>query len=128
MAMNDEQISDLIYQCRKAKTGVEMVESQDQKTYVNIVVSNRNQIAQIIRDLRMHFGFPRIERLNMPIVQADVVKPNNCLLLRDLSLLYKMYNFKTNLNQERLNSIQQFRDNTFVLKSLCFEIKGHRRA
>ena len=74
MAMNDEQISDLIYQCRKAKTGVEMVESQDQKTYVNIVVSNRNQIAQIIRDLRMHFGFPRIERLNMPIVQADVAK------------------------------------------------------
>jgi guanosine-3',5'-bis(diphosphate) 3'-pyrophosphohydrolase len=37
-------------------------------------VSNRNQIAQIIRDLRMHFGFPRIERLNMPIVQADVAK------------------------------------------------------
>jgi guanosine-3',5'-bis(diphosphate) 3'-pyrophosphohydrolase len=74
MMMNDEQISDLIYQCRKAKTGVEMVESQDHKTYVNIVVSNRNQIAQIIRDLRMHFGFPRIERLNMPIVQTEIAK------------------------------------------------------
>ena len=38
------------------------------------MVSNRNQIAKIIRDLRMHFGFPRIERLNMPIVQAEVAK------------------------------------------------------
>ena len=74
MIMNDEQISELIYQCRKAKIGVETVDSHDQKTYVNIVVSNRKQIAQIIRDLRMHFGFPRIERLNMPIVQADVAK------------------------------------------------------
>ena len=74
IAMNDEQISDLIYQCRKGKAGVEMVHSQEQKTYVNIVVSNRNQIAKIIRDLRMHFGFPRIERLNMPIVQAEVAK------------------------------------------------------
>ncbi|MBO6151341.1 MAG: bifunctional (p)ppGpp synthetase/guanosine-3',5'-bis(diphosphate) 3'-pyrophosphohydrolase, partial [Acinetobacter sp.] len=59
MVMNDEQISDLIYQCRKEKTGVEMVHSHEGKTYVNIVVHNRKQIAQIIRDLRMHFGFPR---------------------------------------------------------------------
>lgn len=64
LGMNDEQISDLIYQCRKAKTGVEMVRSEGDKTYVNIVVNNRKQIAKIIRDLRMHYGFPRIERLN----------------------------------------------------------------
>ena len=72
MSMNDEQMSELIYQCRKTKIGVEMVRSQDQQTYVNIVVSNRKQIAKIIRDLRMHFGFPRIERLNMPSVQPTV--------------------------------------------------------
>ncbi|OTG80696.1 RelA/SpoT family protein [Acinetobacter sp. ANC 4648] len=66
MLLNDEQISDLIYQCRKAKTGVEMVQSQDGKTYVNIVVHNRKQVAQIIRELRMLLGFPRISRLNMP--------------------------------------------------------------
>jgi guanosine-3',5'-bis(diphosphate) 3'-pyrophosphohydrolase len=67
MQMNDEQISDLIYQCRKAKTGVEMVRNYDHKTYVNIVVNNRKQIAQIIRDLRMHYGFPRITRLTIPL-------------------------------------------------------------
>lgn len=66
LSMSDEQISDLIYQCRKAKTGVEMVQTQDGKTYVNIVVHDRNQIAQIIRELRMSFGFPRITRLDMP--------------------------------------------------------------
>ncbi|WP_374531923.1 bifunctional (p)ppGpp synthetase/guanosine-3',5'-bis(diphosphate) 3'-pyrophosphohydrolase [Acinetobacter sp.] len=67
MEMDDEQISDLIYQCRKARTGVEMVRNYDHKTYVNIVVNNRKQIAQIIRDLRMHYGFPRITRLAIPL-------------------------------------------------------------
>jgi len=67
MAMDDEQISDLIYQCRKEKIGVEMVRNQDDKTYVNVVVHNRKQIAKIIRDLRMHFGFPRISRLAQPV-------------------------------------------------------------
>ena len=66
--LNDEQISELIYQCRKAKIGVEMVHPQDDKTYVNIVVHNRQEIAQTIRDLRMQFGFPRILRLNTPTI------------------------------------------------------------
>jgi len=74
MVMNDEQISDLIYQCRKEKTGVEMVQSHEGKTYVNIVVHNRKQIAQIIRDLRMHFGFPRITRLAQPINISEASK------------------------------------------------------
>ena len=74
MVMNDEQISDLIYQCRKEKTGVEMVHNHEGKTYVNIVVHNRKQIAQIIRDLRMHFGFPRITRLAQPINIAEASK------------------------------------------------------
>ena len=72
MLLNDEQISDLIYQCRKAKTGVEMVQSQEGKTYVNIVVHNRKQVAQIIRELRMLLGFPRISRLSMPAPLLDV--------------------------------------------------------
>lgn len=66
LALNDEQISTLIYQCRKAKCGVEMVQSHENKTYVNIVVEDRKHIAQIIRELRMQFGFPRISRLFMP--------------------------------------------------------------
>ena len=74
MVMNDEQISDLIYQCRKEKTGVEMVHNHEGKTYVNIVVHNRKQIAQIIRDLRMHFGFPRITRLVQPINITEASK------------------------------------------------------
>jgi guanosine-3',5'-bis(diphosphate) 3'-pyrophosphohydrolase len=72
--MNDEQISELIYQCRKAKTGVEKVFSQDDKTYVHIVVNDRKQIAHIIRDLRMHFGFPRISRLSVPLASSAIPK------------------------------------------------------
>lgn len=67
MSMNDEEISELIYHCRKAQTGVESVHTQKQKTYVNLVVHNRQEIAQVIRDLRMHFGFPRIIRQDAPI-------------------------------------------------------------
>lgn len=74
MAMNDEQISDLIYQCRKTNVGVEMVYSNEQKTYVNIVVNNRKHIAKIIRDLRMHYGFPRIERLEAPLPQTEIAQ------------------------------------------------------
>jgi guanosine-3',5'-bis(diphosphate) 3'-pyrophosphohydrolase len=69
--MNDEQVSELIYQCRKEKVGVESVRSHDGKTYVNIVVHNRKQIAEVIRNLRMHFGFPRIARLAQPLNTAE---------------------------------------------------------
>ncbi|WP_347473287.1 HD domain-containing protein [Acinetobacter thermotolerans] len=72
--MNDEQISDLIYQCRKAHSGVESVRNYEGKTYVNVVVHNRKQIAQLIRDLRMQYGFPRINRLPQPISIAEASK------------------------------------------------------
>lgn len=74
MAMNDEQVSDLIYQCRKNNAGVEMVHSNEQRTFVNIVVNNRKHIAKVIRDLRMHYGFPRIERLDAPAPQMEISK------------------------------------------------------
>jgi len=74
MAMNDEQVSDLIYQCRKNNAGVEMVHSNEQRTFVNIVVNNRKHIAKVIRDLRMHYGFPRIERLDAANPQMEVSK------------------------------------------------------
>lgn len=69
--INDEQVSELIYQCRKEKVGVESVRPHDGKTYVNIVVHNRKQIAEVIRNLRMHFGFPRIARLAQPLNTAE---------------------------------------------------------
>lgn len=74
MLLNDEQISELIYLCRKEKVGVETVRAHEEKTYVNIVVHNRKQIAQIIRNLRMHFGFPRISRLAQPIAITETAQ------------------------------------------------------
>ena len=74
MSLNDEQISDLIYQCRKEHTGVEMVRPHEGKTYVNIVVNNRQHMAKIIRDLRMLLGFPRIGRLFQPVSISESAK------------------------------------------------------
>ncbi|UUS61105.1 MULTISPECIES: bifunctional (p)ppGpp synthetase/guanosine-3',5'-bis(diphosphate) 3'-pyrophosphohydrolase [unclassified Acinetobacter] len=74
MLLNDEQISELIYLCRKEKVGVETVRAHEEKTYVNIVVHNRKQIAEIIRNLRMHFGFPRISRLAQPVAINETAK------------------------------------------------------
>ncbi len=73
MPMDDEQISQLIYQCRKTTVGVESVAAHAGKTYVNIVVRNRQRVAKLIRELRMHFGFPRILRLLAPI-NSNTVK------------------------------------------------------
>jgi len=78
LILTDEQISELIYLCRKAKTGVESVRSHEDKTYVNIVVNNRKQIAQIIRELRMQFGFPRISRMSMPVSINETLKAKAC--------------------------------------------------
>ncbi|WOE31084.1 MULTISPECIES: RelA/SpoT family protein [unclassified Acinetobacter] len=71
MPMDDEQVSQLIYQCRKAKIGVEAVQKDIGKTYVNVVVNSRQQVASLIRDLRMHFGFPRITRLMQPVMNIS---------------------------------------------------------
>lgn len=67
LQLDDEQITDLIYHCRKNQTGVEKVHVFGNKTYVNVVVHNRKQIAQILRELRVLFHFPRITRLDMPV-------------------------------------------------------------
>ena len=74
MLLSDEQISELIYVCRKAKIGIESVRKYESKTYLNIVVHNRKEIAQIIRELRMLFGFPRISRMAMPLATPEVSK------------------------------------------------------
>ncbi|KAA8731698.1 bifunctional (p)ppGpp synthetase/guanosine-3',5'-bis(diphosphate) 3'-pyrophosphohydrolase [Acinetobacter qingfengensis] len=72
--LNDEQTTQAIYQARKSNAGVESVQHEDQKTYFNIVVIDRNHIAQIIRDLRMILNFPRITRLHMPIATHHTAK------------------------------------------------------
>ena len=74
LLLDDEQISEMIYICRKAKIGIEHVRKHEQKTYLNIVVNNRKQIAKIIRELRMQFGFPRISRMAMPLAVEEVSK------------------------------------------------------
>ena len=72
--LSDEQISDLIYHCRKSHTGVEMIRPYDGKTYVNVVVKDRKHLAKIIRDVRMLLGFPRISRLFQSVGAIEATK------------------------------------------------------
>lgn len=72
--LDDEQTSQAIYQARKSNAGVEAVQHDTDKTYFNIVVTDRNHIAQIIRDLRMTLNFPRISRLHMPFANHQNAK------------------------------------------------------
>lgn len=65
--LDDEQLTEAIYQARKSNAGVETVFQEGDKTYFNIVVTERNHIAQIIRDLRMVLHFPRIQRMLRPM-------------------------------------------------------------
>lgn len=74
LLLNDEQTSELIYICRKAKIGIESVNKYEGNTYLNIVVHNRQEIAMIIRELRMQFGFPRITRTQTPLAVKEVSK------------------------------------------------------
>lgn len=69
--LNDEQISEMIYHCRKQQVGVEGVYPQEDKTYVHLVVHHRNHLAQVMRDLRSLFAFPQITRLKMPVVNPN---------------------------------------------------------
>lgn len=72
--LDDEETSQAIYQARKNNAGVEAVVQENEKTYFNIVVSDRNHIAQIIRDLRMILNFPKITRLLMPVATQQQAK------------------------------------------------------
>lgn len=66
--LDDEQVSQAIYLARKINVGVEQVDVQADKTFFNVVISDRNHIAQLIRELRMLLSFPRIKRLLSPVI------------------------------------------------------------
>ena len=63
IALNDEQISEVIYHLRQLNIGVEKVDVRSSDTILHIIVRSRNHLAQGIRDLRSLLGFPNIIRL-----------------------------------------------------------------
>lgn len=63
IALNDEQISEVIYHLRQLNIGVEKVDVRSSDTIIHVIVRSRNHLAQGIRDLRSLLGFPNIMRL-----------------------------------------------------------------
>ncbi|WLF84269.1 bifunctional (p)ppGpp synthetase/guanosine-3',5'-bis(diphosphate) 3'-pyrophosphohydrolase [Moraxella sp. ZY210820] len=66
--LDDEQVSRMIYQCRKMQIGVEGIYPQEEQTYAHLVVKNRNHLAEVMRELRSLLAFPQITRLKAPMI------------------------------------------------------------
>lgn len=63
IALNDEQISQVIYQLRQSYIGVETIDVRATDTILHVIVRSRVHLAQGIRELRSLLGFPNIMRL-----------------------------------------------------------------
>lgn len=73
---NDEQVSELIYHCRKLNVGVEGVYPEPLQTYVHLVVNHRNHLAEVMREIRSLFDFPQITRLKAPVITPNTPLPS----------------------------------------------------
>lgn len=63
IALNDEQISEVIYHLRQLNIGVEKIDVRSSDTIIYVIVRSRSHLAQGIRELRSLLGFPNIMRL-----------------------------------------------------------------
>ncbi len=62
-ALQDEETTELIYQVREQRGGVESLEILTDRTLLTLVVRDRDHLAQLIRDVRGRLGFAQISRV-----------------------------------------------------------------
>lgn len=60
---DDDMISQIIFKLHELNVGVNDVYSTDQETLAYLMVTSRNHVAQIMRELRILLGFPSMKRL-----------------------------------------------------------------
>lgn len=63
IALNDEQISQVIYHLKQLNIGIEKIDVRTDTTIVYIIVRSRQHVAQAIKNLRSLLGYPCIKRL-----------------------------------------------------------------
>lgn len=63
LPMNDEQISQAIFEVRESGAGLEKVKTLHSYSLLYLVIQNREQLSQIIHRLRNTLGYPNIQRL-----------------------------------------------------------------
>lgn len=63
LALNDEQMSNVLYTLRQLNIGIEQVEVRTDSTVIHVIVRSRSHVLQGIEALRPHIGFGSIRRL-----------------------------------------------------------------
>ena len=63
LALNDEQMSHVLYTLRQLNIGIEKVDVRTDSTVIHVVVRSRSHVLQGIEALRPHVGFGSIRRL-----------------------------------------------------------------
>ena len=62
--LDDEQTTEIIYKIRQFEAGLEQMTSDDEKTYLSLIVRDRDHLAHLIRELRILLDFPSLTRLD----------------------------------------------------------------
>lgn len=63
LALNDEQVSHVVYTLRQLNIGVEKVDIRSKSTVIHVIVRSRSHVLEGIEALRPHVGFGSIRRL-----------------------------------------------------------------
>ncbi|WP_296405133.1 HD domain-containing protein [Psychrobacter sp.] len=63
LALNDEQVSHVLYTLRQLSIGIEKIDVRSDSTIIHITVRSRSHVLQGIEALRPHVGFGSIRRL-----------------------------------------------------------------
>ena len=63
LALNDEQVSHVLYTLRQLNIGIEKVDVRSDSTIIHVVVRSRSHVLEGIEALRPHVGFGSIRRL-----------------------------------------------------------------
>lgn len=71
--LDDEQTTEVIYKIRQTEAGLEQLFSDEDKTYLSLVVRDRDHLAQLIRELRLLLDFPSLSRLHNVSSRRDTL-------------------------------------------------------
>ncbi|WP_051086873.1 RelA/SpoT family protein [Psychrobacter lutiphocae] len=63
LALNDEQVSHVLYTLRQLSIGIEKVDIRSDSTIIHVIVRSRSHVLEGIEALRPHVGFGSIRRL-----------------------------------------------------------------
>ncbi len=61
--LDAEQTTEVIYTIRQFQAGLEQLSTDEHKTYLSLIVRDRDHLAKLLRELRILLDFPSISRL-----------------------------------------------------------------